>query len=132
MKYSFKKITMKKVLIVDDIEEYLESIEMILSSEFEVFKAKSYDEAIDILNKEDIDLAIIDIRLDENDPSNRDGLRIVKWIRENSLRTIPVVMSAYKEFDYAVEALNLGAKYFLKKPLKPDEILGVINKLLQE
>ncbi|MEN3045225.1 MAG: response regulator [Candidatus Hydrothermales bacterium] len=123
---------MKKILIVDDIEEYLDSLEMILSFKFKVFKARSYNEGVGILDKENIDIAIIDIRLDENDPSNRDGLKLVRYIKENSLKTIPIVMSAYREFDYAVEALNLGAKYFLKKPLNPEEIMEVINKLLKE
>ncbi len=116
-----------KILIVDDIEEYLDSLEGILI-DYKVLKARNLKEAIEILEREKIDCAIIDIRLDEKDPSNRDGLKILKWIKENSPGTIPFVMSAYKEFDYAVEALNLGAKYFFKKPLKPDEIIDVLKK----
>jgi len=119
-----------KILIVDDIEEYLDSLEMILSPEYEVFKAKSLKEGIDLLKRERMDIAIVDIRLDEKDPSNRDGLELVKWIKGNSPNTVPIVMSAYREFDYAVEALNLGAKYFFKKPLKPDEVLRKIKELL--
>jgi DNA-binding NtrC family response regulator len=121
----------KKLLIVDDIEEYLEAVEGLLSPKYEVFKARNLEESINTLKKEKIDLAIIDIRLKEDDPSNRDGLKVVKWIKENSPHTIPIVMSAYKEFDYAVEALNLGARYFLKKPLKPEEIEKVLNELLK-
>jgi DNA-binding NtrC family response regulator len=121
----------KKLLIVDDIEEYLEAVEGLLSPKYEVFKARNLEESINTLKKEKIDLAIIDIRLKEDDPSNRDGLKVVKWIKENSPDTIPIVMSAYKEFDYAVEALNLGARYFLKKPLKPEEIEKVLNELLK-
>ena len=119
-----------KILIVDDIEEYLDSLEMILSPEYEVFKAKSLKEGIDLLKRERMDIAIVDIRLDEKDPSNRDGLELVKWIKGNSPHTVSIVMSAYREFDYAVEALNLGAKYFFKKPLKPDEVLRKIKELL--
>jgi DNA-binding NtrC family response regulator len=121
----------KKLLIVDDIEEYLEAVEGLLSPKYEVVKARNLEESINTLKKEKIDLAIIDIRLKEDDPSNRDGLKVVKWIKENSPHTIPIVMSAYKEFDYAVEALNLGARYFLKKPLKPEEIEKVLNELLK-
>jgi DNA-binding NtrC family response regulator len=121
----------KKLLIVDDIEEYLEAVEGLLSPKYEIFKARNLEESINTLKKEKIDLAIIDIRLKEDDPSNRDGLKVVKWIKENSPDTIPIVMSAYKEFDYAVEALNLGARYFLKKPLKPEEIEKVLNELLK-
>jgi YesN/AraC family two-component response regulator len=46
---------------------------------------------------------------------------------------IPVIMmSAYKEFDLAVDALNLGAKYFLKKPISIKELKGTIKTLLNE
>jgi YesN/AraC family two-component response regulator len=38
-------------------------------------------------------------------------------------------MSAYKEFDYAVEALNAGAEYFMRKPIDPDELNSVIDKI---
>lgn len=126
------KIGMKKIIIIDDIEEYLLSMEDILSSEYEVYKARSLDEGIDLLKKNRIDFAIIDIRLDEDDPSNRDGLKLVKWINENSPHTISFVMSAYRDFDYAVEALNLGAKYFFRKPLKPDEIMNTLKKFEKE
>lgn len=122
----------KRLLIVDDIEEYCDALEMMLGRKYEVKRAKSYDEGVKILEEEKIDIAIIDIRLDEEDPSNRDGLKLLKWIRENSPHTIPFVTSAYKEFDYAVEALNLGAKYFFKKPLKPDEIKETLSKWTEE
>jgi len=39
-----------------------------------------------------------------------------------------IVMSAYREFDFAVEALNAGADYFMRKPLDPDELNSTINK----
>ena len=67
---------------------------MILSPEYEVFKAKSLKEGIDLLKRERMDIAIVDIRLDEEDPSNRDGLELVKWINGNSPHTVPIVMSA--------------------------------------
>jgi len=122
---------MKKIIVVDDIEDYLDAIEMMLSNEYEIFKARNLKEAIEILEKEEIDVAIIDIRLDENDPSNRDGLKILKWLRENRPSILPIVMSAYREFDYAVDALNLGAKYFLKKPINPKELKEVIEKYIK-
>jgi DNA-binding NtrC family response regulator len=122
---------MKKVIVVDDIEDYLDAIEMMLANEYEIFKARSLKEAIEILEREEIDVAIIDIRLDENDPSNRDGLKILKWLKENKPLILPIVMSAYREFDYAVEALNLGAKYFLKKPINPKELKEVIKKYIE-
>ena len=76
-----------------------------------------------------MDIVLIDIRLDEKDPENKEGLELLKWIRENKKNMPVVMMSAYRDFDYAVEALNLGANYFVKKPLDPEELLKILRKL---
>lgn len=116
------------ILVVDDIEEYLDTIEGFLEDEHNVFKAKNLPEAKEILKKEKMHIAIVDIRLDENDPSNKDGLELLKWIKEQNLDLPVIVMSAYREFDYAVDAINLGAKYFIKKPIDPNKLLEIIQE----
>ena len=121
---------MNKILIVDDIPEYLDTLEVYLEDRFEVLKALSLEEAKNILNDTRVDLAIIDIRLKENDPENKEGLELLTWLKEKYPDVKVIVMSAYREFDFAVEALNLGADYFMRKPLEPEELNEVINKLI--
>ena len=123
---------MKNVLVVDDIQDYLDCLEEFLSPSFNVLKAFNAKEAKEIIEKENIDLAIIDVRLDEHDPSNREGLLLLDWIRKNHPEVPVIMMSAYREFDYAVDALNLGAKYFIKKPLEKEIVLKSIQKALGE
>ncbi len=120
---------MKKVLIVDDIPEYSATIEPYLEDNFTIFKANDLDSAKAILAGEHIDIAIVDIVLDENDHENRDGLLLLQWIKGKYPNLPVIIMSAYKEFDHAVEALNLGAEYFVKKPINPDELLKIIKKI---
>ncbi len=56
----------------------------------------------------------------------------LEWVKMN-YPSIPVIMmSAYQEFDLAVDALNLGAKYFLKKPINIIELKGVLKSFLKE
>ena len=121
---------MKCVLIVDDIEEYLDTIEGFIEDDFKSFKARNLQEAKKIIERETVDIALVDIRLDEDDPENKEGLDLLKWIREKQPDLPVVVMSAYREFDYAVEALNLGAKYFIKKPVNPEELLRILKELI--
>jgi len=123
---------MKKILVVDDIEDYLSSLENALKTEYKVLKARSLEEAKDIADKEDFSLAIVDIRLSEKDSSNKDGLVFLEWIKMNKPGIPVIVMSAYKEFDLAVEALNLGAEYFLKKPINLVELKGLLKTLLSK
>ncbi len=118
-----------KILIVDDIQDYVEMIESLLLDDWENLKAYSLQEAQEKLKTVKVDIALVDVRLNENDDQNKDGILLLKWIKENYPDTKVIMMSAYKEFEYAVEALNLGAEYFLKKPLKPDEVMKVLEKV---
>lgn len=120
---------MKKALIVDDIPEYVDTMEVYLEDRFDVLTAQSLEQAKSVLKDNPIDLAIIDIRLNEEDPGNKEGIDLLKWLRERMPEAGVIVMSAYKEFDYAVEALNAGADYFMRKPIDPDELNSVIDKI---
>jgi len=119
----------KKALIVDDIPEYVDTMEVYLEDRFDVLTAQSLEQAKSVLKDNPIDLAIIDIRLNEEDPGNKEGIDLLKWLRERMPEAGVIVMSAYKEFDYAVEALNAGADYFMRKPIDPDELNSVIDKI---
>jgi len=122
----------RKTLIVDDIPEYVDTMEAYLEDRFDVLTAQSLEEAKSLLKENQIDLAIIDIRLNEEDPDNKEGLDLLKWLRERMPEAGVIVMSAYKEFDYAVEALNAGADYFMRKPIDPDELNSVIDKIFSK
>lgn len=117
---------MKKILIVDDQILYLKSLEMALHKKFEVLTAQSCREALEKL-KNEVDLALIDIRLDENDENNIDGLKILEWIKMNKPEISAFVMSAYKEFNYAEQALNLGAKHFFRKPIDVVSLMAILE-----
>lgn len=118
---------MKKLLIVDDQELYLNSLAFALSKHFDVTVALSLEEAIDRL-KEDIDIALIDIRLDETQEENIDGLKLLEWIKMNKPDISVYIMSAYREFTYAEQALNLGARHFFRKPIDIISLITVIKE----
>lgn len=120
-----------KILIIDDIEDYLFSLKNALKDEYEIITAKTLDEAKKKTSK-DIDIVLIDIRLSEKDVTNRDGLIYLEWLKMNYPETHAVIMSAYKEFDLAVDALNLGAEYFLKKPINLTELKGILKTITSE
>ncbi len=117
---------MKKLLIVDDQILYLKSLEIALRKKFDILTAQSYKDALEIL-KDDVDLALIDVRLDEKDESNIDGLKIIEWIKMNKPEISVFVMSAYKEFNYAEQALNLGAKHFFRKPIDIISLTAILE-----
>jgi len=121
----------KKILIIDDQSFYLNSLEVALKKKFSVETAANYDDAIDKLenpSEKEFDAALIDIRLDQDDEENIDGLKILEWIKMNKPQISAFVMSAYREFSYAEQALNLGAKHFFKKPIDILSLIAILEE----
>jgi len=119
------------ILVVDDVEEYLHSLRNALGREFDVLTATSMDEAKKIMDEE-VELLLLDIRLNEEDPQNKDGILLLEWCKENYPSKPVVMMSAYREFDIAVDALNLGASYFLRKPINISELKALLRNLIEQ
>lgn len=117
---------MKKILLIDDIEDYLDTLVGFLEDDFEIKKALSKKECMEILGKEIFYAAVIDIRLNDTDENNKDGLEILDWIKKNRPETKVVVTSAYKEFEYAVDAMQRGASFFMKKPIDPEKLRTIL------
>lgn len=119
---------MAALLIVDDVAEYLRSLTQALKSELEVVTATSLAEAKSTMGDR-ITVALVDIRLSEEDDTNRDGLVFLEWMKMNHPRVPVLIMSAYRDFDVAVDALNLGAAFFLRKPINLRELKGLLKTL---
>jgi DNA-binding NtrC family response regulator len=117
-----------KLLIVDDQEVYLRSLEYVLTKHFDVITVSNYDDAIAVLTKNGISAALLDIRLNETDEMNTDGLKILEWIFTNNQSISVFMMSAYNEFVYAEKALNWGAKHFFRKPIDILDLITVLNQ----
>lgn len=122
---------MPKVLIVDDIPEYVFMLKSMLPEELETKEAYSFKEAIEILKNEKFELAIIDVRLDEKDEENKEGLVLLEFIKKNYPQIKVVMISAYKEFEFRIESLEKGAEYFLEKPIDPENFKEIIKMTLK-
>jgi two-component system, NtrC family, response regulator PilR len=108
---------MATVLIIDDLEHYVRSLRRALAGEWTTRGAHSMEEAQQVLNSQKVDVALLDVRLSESDPQNRDGIVILEWMQKHHPEIPVIMMSAFQDFDAAVDALNLGAHQFLKKPI---------------
>lgn len=119
------------VLILDDVVPYLESLKRILEDEFEIITASTIDEA-KLKTSPNVDLFLIDVCLDESKPGvDRGGVEFLHFVKQKFPDKPAIMMSAYKDFDSAVEALNIGAEKFLKKPINISELKETINETLK-
>lgn len=117
-----------KILILDDVLEYLNSLSRALGNDHQIVTAASIEEAKAKLD-DTIQLAILDVRLAEDDIANRDGIQVLGYIRQHYPSLPVIMMSAYRDFDAAADALNLGASYYLKKPINLRELKDLIATL---
>ena len=119
-------------MIVDDIAEYLYALQRALMDICDVDIAQSLEEAKNALS-ENTSLLLVDICLDESKPGiDRSGIEVLKWAKARYPNIPVVMMSAYRDFDAAVECLNLGAAKFLKKPIDIAELKTLVRELVME
>lgn len=102
------------LLIIDDDEELINSLVVVLRDQYTLLTATNFEEAKQLLRKAP-QLIMLDIRLKDNEPDNRDGLEILKTLTVD-FPDIPVIMmTAFGSIDVAVEAMKHGAADFVQK-----------------
>ncbi|NLY48418.1 MAG: response regulator transcription factor [Clostridiales bacterium] len=114
------------VLVVEDDREILDGIGIYLKNQgYNVFKAQNGLEGLEIIEKEEIHLAIIDIMMPK-----MDGLTMTMKLREKY--EFPVIMLTAKseEID-KITGLNIGADDYVTKPFAPMELIARVNSQLR-
>src|SRR3989304_481022 len=98
-----------QVLIVDDILNWQDALTRLLSSfGYSCDTASSTEEAVGLLGKQSYKLAIVDIRLREDDVDHIGGLEIVKWITDTRSNTKVIVVTGYGSIGIATRVLRSG------------------------
>jgi len=114
------------ILLVDDEPQILQALAGLLQDEdFEVLTAPEGETALKMVREEPPDLVMLDIAL-----PGKDGLEILKDLKDQH-PTLPVIMiSAYGSVENAVKATRLGAYDFIEKPPHADKILLSVRNAL--
>ncbi len=117
-----------KILIVDDDEGVRMSLSRVLKTRgYSVLEFGRGAEALDAINKDFINLALIDIRLPD-----LSGLDILKALRVKDEKSIAIMMTAYASLDSCVEALNIGAYAYIIKPMNINQAIIIIDKAFEK
>ncbi len=118
---------MYTILIVDDEPNYQIVLSEFLRDEgFETLTADNGQQALDLVNANDVDLVLTDMQM-----PGMDGFALLQAIKEQH-STLPVIMiTAYGEVEKAVRAMQLGAFNYLTKPFNNDELLACANKAIE-
>ena len=120
-----------KVLITDDEQMICNLIANILDWEDMGFQiigmANTGTDAFDIIQKEKPDVVISDIRM-----PGYDGIQLIQKTAEAGIQAVFVMISGYKQFEYAQNAMKYGVKYYLLKPISEEKLRETMMEIGRE
>lgn len=115
---------MKSILIVEDDITYGMMLKTWLGKQgFQVDTASNIARAQKQIEAATTDLILSDLRLPDHD-----GIDLLKWLGEKELQIPLIIMTSYADIQSAVQAMKLGARDYIAKPINPDELLKKIKE----
>ncbi|GAA4841261.1 response regulator transcription factor [Paenibacillus vulneris] len=114
------------ILLVDDEKEIIDMLEIYLKNEgYRLLRASDGEQALQVLQKEDVDLIVLDIMM-----PRMDGIEACLKIREQ--KNMPIIMLSAKSQDMdKIWGLSSGADDYLSKPFNPLELIARIKSQLR-
>lgn len=121
---------MHTLLIADDEQLERDAIDLLVKKhglELTTIKARNGREAVEAAQERHIDIAMLDIRM-----PGLSGIEAAKRIAEIAPDCRIIFLTAWDSFDFAREAIRLGAKDYLVKPASPQDVITLLNRLIGE
>lgn len=117
----------KSILVVDDDKSILRTFTRILQKAgYKVDVAETGNEAIEKAEKNKYDLTLVDVRLPD-----MDGTDLLIKLKDAMRDTVKIVLTGFPSLEVGVKALDAGADAYLVKPVKPEELLMLIDEKLK-
>ena len=121
-----------RILIADDQADVLAALRLLLKREgFEVASATSPAGVLDVVSREDVDVALVDLNYARDTTSGAEGLDLLDRLRSHDAELPVVVMTAWATVDVAVEAMRRGAQDFVEKPWDNQRLLSVLRNQVE-
>ena len=118
---------MKSILIIEDDITYGMMLKTWLGKKgFEVSSESNIARAKKHIDTEMPDLILSDLRLPD-----QDGIHLLSWMNERGMDIPLIIMTGYADIQTAVQAIKLGARDYIAKPVNPEELLKKISEALQ-
>src|SRR5438445_1096015 len=115
------------ILIVDDEKHTRDGLRRLLEDDYDVYVAGGIASAMNVLEREHVDLVLTDLRL-----GGEDGMQLIDRALKMPQPPICIMMTAYGSVDTAVEAMKRGAYDFVTKPLNLDKVEMLIARALRD
>lgn len=116
---------MKHILIVEDDTTFAVMLQTWLSKKkFSVASVSGIAAAKKTLIESSVDLVLCDLRLPDGD-----GIDLLEWVSSRNVNVPLIVMTSYAAIPSAVQAMKLGARDYISKPVNPEDLLQKINEV---
>jgi DNA-binding NtrC family response regulator len=117
-----------RILIIDDDQDFAASLKLMLESEnYQPLLAHSEEEALESIGKNVVDLALIDIRLGQDN-----GIDLLVKLKKIQPDILCVMITGFGTMETAIQALKYGAYDYLRKPINPGELIVSLNRGLEK
>jgi DNA-binding NtrC family response regulator len=124
----YQKLRGLRLLLIDDDEYVRDSLCLFFESEgCQVLTLKTAEEGLNVLNKQDFDIIIIDYRL-----PGLDGLEFLRQVQKRNLVAMKILITAYGSEKLFAEARKLGVHEYISKPFTSEEIEASLNHLIKK
>ncbi len=121
-----------KILIVDDNEDVLFSLNLLLKDEMETIKVATKPEKIEhFMRLIDPDVILLDMNFTRDAVSGKEGFECLEKILKIDPDAVVVFMTAYSDTDKAVKAIKAGATDFISKPWDKDKMMSTIKSAME-
>jgi DNA-binding NtrC family response regulator len=120
---------MKKVLVIDDDQAILNFMRIFLlqSGEFEAQVLQDSTRAFDVLEKGNFDVLLLDM-----DMPNVTGMDILRYINENNIPIVTIVLTGVEDIDMAINAMKLGTADYMLKPIDEEKLLDTLHAAINK
>ena len=112
----------KTILIIDDDEGMRDTLTAILKRDYRVLRVASGEAALPVLNRDDVDLVLLDVRL-----PGIGGFDVLRIIKENYSLVEVIMISAINEIETAVQAIKHGAYHYISKDFDYDQLRSLVH-----
>ena len=116
-----------RIIVVGDDSNLTETISDILNLEgYSVEAVTSGEDAISLFNEKEFDVAVLDIKL-----PGISGIEVLQKIKETHPNTEVIILTGKASLESAIEAVNAGAFFFLKKPIEIEEFKVIVRRAIE-
>lgn len=117
---------MANILICDDDQDIINALKIYLSNpDYTIFEANNGEEALDVIEREEIHLVLMDIMMPK-----MDGISAMAQLRQHS--NVPIILITAKSEDSdIILGLNVGADDYITKPFRPVEVTARVHSQLR-